>query len=235
MTDISRPRYAIYFTPGPDTALWQFGTSIIGYDAYTGAELPSTPPLMPRCDLTPEEVAEPARYGFHATLRAPFELCDTTSRADVLDHARRFALGTVPFDIGPLDVRIMGGFIALTCRHRSDRLDRFAGACVRSFEPLRAPLSPADRARRLSTRLTPRQIANLDAWGYPYVFDDFTFHMTLTGRLEAARTAAVLDCLGRLYASLSAPVRIDAVSVLEQPVRDKPFRVLARIPLTGSA
>jgi hypothetical protein len=31
--------------------------------------------------------------------------------------------------------------------------------------------------------LNQSQVANLDRWGYPYLFADFRFHMTLTGKV----------------------------------------------------
>ena len=34
------PHYAIYFTAGSDSALSRFGAELLGYDAYTGDELP---------------------------------------------------------------------------------------------------------------------------------------------------------------------------------------------------
>ena len=36
----------------------------------------------------------------------------------------------------------------------------------------------------------PRQDANLLRWGYPYVLEDFRFHMTLTERLGLRRCGA---------------------------------------------
>ena len=66
-------RYAIYFLPAPDAGLWRFGASVLGYDAYDG-----TAPAFPRHSLfqgsgPPRWVADPQRYGFHATLKAPPE------------------------------------------------------------------------------------------------------------------------------------------------------------------
>ncbi len=37
--------------------------------------------------------------------------------------------------------------------------------------------------RRRAANLTPRQEFLLMHWGYPYVLDEFRFHMTLTRRL----------------------------------------------------
>jgi hypothetical protein len=137
--------------------------------------------------------------------------------------------------IGDLHVTKLSGFLALVCAENSARLSDLAAACVRDFEPLRAPLTPADRARRLGASLTARQRRHLDDWGYPYVLDDFTFHMTLTGRLDD-RAAVVLPLLQQMYEEIASPVTIDAISVLEQPIRSAPFHVIGRFEFTaGSA
>jgi len=34
------PRYAIYYVAAPGTDLDRFGTQLLGYDAYSGADLP---------------------------------------------------------------------------------------------------------------------------------------------------------------------------------------------------
>ena len=54
---------------------------------------------------------------------------------------------------------------------------------MKAFNAYRAPLSAADRERRIKAKLSPRQIELMDQWGYPYVLDEYRFHMTLTGAL----------------------------------------------------
>ncbi len=231
----SRPRYAVYFTPAPDTALWRFGSSVVGYDSYSCTATSAADAMLPEGLLAAPDVAEPSRYGFHATLRAPFELVSGAHVDDLLQHARQFACDNAAVDIGSLQAEAIGRFLALVCSPRSPALMDLAARCVSSFETYRAPLSPEDRKRRLSAPLSERQIRYVDEWGYPYVFDEFVFHMTLTGRLDAGRVDRVRASLMDVYARISAPARIDAISILEQPSRDQPFRVLQRYALADRA
>ncbi len=228
-------RYAVYYTPPPDSALWSFGCRVIGHDSCDPAGTP--PPSFPELAtvLSPAHQAEPARYGFHATLRAPFEMNPAYGVDDLLDLARDFARTRKPVPIGALQVTRLSGFVALVCTSAPQALAELAESCVRCFEPVRAPLSQTDRARRLSLPLTPRQRGHLDAWGYPYVLDEFTFHMTLTGRLGEATGKQALAALTALHAPLSAPVTIDAITVLEQTARSSPFRVVGRFPFTATS
>jgi uncharacterized protein DUF1045 len=113
-----------------------------------------------------------------------------------------------------------------------DAVRTLAGACVTAFNDFRAPLSPQDRERRLASRLSPRQVELLERWGYPYVFSEFRFHMTLTGRLPPHEQARWQAALAAAFAPLApAPVDIDAVSLVRQDDRGAAFRVIARRPL----
>ena len=75
----------------------------------------------------------------------------------------------------------------------SAALQALADACVEQLDRFRAPPSDAELARRRRASLTPRQDAMLVRWGYPYVFDTWFFHMTLTRRLTPGRSGS--SCL----------------------------------------
>jgi len=229
------PRYAVYFTPDPASALWQFGRDVIGYDSYEGGDrAPQVLGLLADV-LAPEHLDEPARYGFHATLRAPFELRPGADVEALLELARALAARHAMVKLPSLVPQRMGGFLALTCPEPPACPARWRAACVTEFEVLRAPLSEADRKRRLQAKLTARQLAHLDAWGYPYVLDEFVFHMTLTGRLPPETSELALARIAAAWGPLEGPHVVDAISILEQPRRDRPFRVLARLTLAAGA
>jgi hypothetical protein len=114
---------------------------------------------------------------------------------------------------------------------RSAGLDRLAADCVETFEIHRGLLGDAEIARRRAAGLTPRQDAYLMRYGYPYVLDDFRFHMTLTERLQAPERDNVLAILALRAAPVCArPLVIDAISVFKQPARDAPFTLRRRYP-----
>lgn len=227
-------RYAIYFTPAPQSALWRFGSSAIGYDAVARETCP-----FPAHGLWQEawflrELDNPARYGFHATLKAPFELAAGTTEATLLERVAALSAWHAPILLPALKVTLLNAFAALRPVAEDAELNRLAAACVRDLDDLRAPLIEADRARRLSQALTTRQLMNLQRWGYPYVLEDFRFHMTLTGAIPAAMRSRVLDSLEALYRGVNGPMLVDAISVLSQPTRESRFGVLARFPLTAA-
>ena len=228
--DGAGPRYAIYFAPDPESPLWRFGSACIGYDAQTGALLPVRAPLgIGEADWH-AMTAEPRRYGFHATLKAPFHLRAGADEPALLAAMARFAAAHVPFELPGLRTALLGRFVALVPSGETPALLALAAAAVEAFEPFRAPLSDSDLARRRSAPLTARQSDYLDRWGYPYVFDEFRFHMTLTGPLDAPLREAVRADLERAHAAAvgEGPVALDAVALFRQDRRDLPFRILSR-------
>ncbi|MEL6373001.1 MAG: DUF1045 domain-containing protein [Pseudomonadota bacterium] len=229
-------RYAWFFMPSSDSALWQFGSAVLGYDAVTGDE--RDVPLRLReavgADVMTDLTATPRTYGFHATLRAPFEPAAGVGETEVRDALAAFCARQPPVMLNGLHVHTLGAFIALTPLASSPALDALAADAVRASDALRAPLKPQDRARRMKAPLTPQQIAHLDRWGYPYVMDDFRFHMTLTGAIaNDEQRGQVARALTTAFAPLEGPCAIDGIGLYAQADRASRFRVVERYALTG--
>jgi putative phosphonate metabolism protein len=223
-------RYAIYFVPPPESGLKRFADAWLGRDPDR-----DEPVAQPTVEgLAPERLGEitapPRHYGFHATLKAPFCPRPEVQAADLQGELAAFAAARRPIGVR-LKVAELDRFVALVPAEASAAVDRLAADCVRAFDRHRAPLHPADRERRAVERLSAAQRDHLERWGYPYVFDQFRFHMTLTGPLaepERRQTAAVLEAA--LASHLAEPVVIDQLALLAQTGRAAPFRVVARFP-----
>jgi hypothetical protein len=213
--------------------LARFGAAVLGYDSAGKADVPHL-----RLDgISPVELAAftetPRRYGFHATLAAPFYLNGRSER-ELLDALDDLCSRTGPVPLGALQVGMLGDFVALTPVATDPALDELAGRCVEFFDAYRATLTAGDLARRTNGHLSPRQRANLDRWGYPYVFQDFRFHMTLTGALSTADGERIRAALAAAYAPLAGHAfDIDALSVMRQTNPKSRFEVIARRVLQG--
>lgn len=227
------PRFAVYFTPEPETPLAGFGNRWLGRDPVTGA--PVSQPVL--TDIDPVRLREvtqaPRFYGFHATLKAPFELADGCDRQSLVAAVRAFADRQSGFSVR-LKVASIREFVALVLAEDCPRMTDLASMVVRDFEPYRAPLGDHDRERRLHDGLGDRQRRNVERWGYASVFEDFRFHMTLTGSIDSRIRERVERQVSVLAAPiLSHPVPIDGIAVFWQPDRETPFRVIARYPFAG--
>jgi putative phosphonate metabolism protein len=227
------PRYAVYFTPPLDSPWWRFGCRWLGRDAASGATLP--PPDLASLPADWEQLtAAPRRYGFHATLKAPFALSAESNERDLCAVAGAVAAGRKPFPLPTLKIQELAEFVALQPAWGSAALELLAHDCVILFERCRAPLAPDEAARR-AAGLDPWRRELLARWGYPYVFDQYRFHLTLTGPLPAPRRREVAALLAPEFERLEAePLTVDAICVFREPGPGEPFRLAWRLGFDGS-
>ena len=220
------PRYAIYYVPAPVSDLDRFGAQLLGYDAFNGEDLAFPDDILKQAPDWREQTTDPRKYGFHATLKAPMSLADGKTEVELLAACAAFAATPRAIPVIRPVVGSIEGFIALIPAEPSPELIRLAADCVSEFDSFRAPLSEAGRARRNPSRLTPAQREHLDRWGYPYVMDDFRFHMTLTGRLGTERREPLLRMLADRFAALDLPtLPIDRIAVFRQDNTASRFRI----------
>ena len=232
-------RYALYLTPSPDSDLWRFGRDVIGRDAATGLSCEGFAPEGYDLEAWRILTSEPRRYGFHATIKAPFSLRADLDFVDLTDRVAAFARSFKPFDAGGLHVGAMAAgdgraFVALRPEGRSRALQSFEASAVRTLDALRAPLTDDERARRDVARLTPRQRYYLEAWGYPYVIDEFRPHFTLTN--PVADPAPLIKSLQWEFSLrvASRTLRVDAVTLFGEVSPGGDFTILRRFPLGRS-
>ncbi|MEY2618125.1 MAG: hypothetical protein RL522_1127 [Pseudomonadota bacterium] len=223
-------RVAVYFAPHPDSLQGQAGSTWLGRCALRDAPLPqpAVEGISPQhlADLT----AEPRRYGWHGTLKAPFRLGQNVQLADVRAALRRLCEGRPVFEL-PMQVAALGDFLALRPTHASPALDALAADCVQTLQALADPLSAGELARRRRAGLTPEQDALMQAWGYPHVLSQFRFHLSLTGSLrdlsDPAR-ARLLEAAQQHFQGL-ASCRIDRLSLFIEPEPGAPFRLFEQM------
>jgi putative phosphonate metabolism protein len=230
-------RYAIYYAPERDTRLRHFGNRVLGRDAETGEAVAQIVPDGFQPDDWQIFTASPRRYGFHATLKAPFALKKGRDEAELLQAVKTFAATQAPvlgFNIAPV---LDGRYVMLELTEPDARVQAFGDACVSAFEPFRAPLPESERARRSNPGLSMRQAEHLDRWGYPFVFEDFIFHLTLAGPLPEQRREDALAALKAAYeaAVTGEALAIRSVAVFAEPEAGAPFRLVLRAPLGGQA
>lgn len=219
-------RTALYFTPPRDHPLSQAAVSWLGRDAYgeTATNGPGFDAIGP--DEWASLTASPRRYGFHATIKAPFTLASGKSVADLDAALSAYCMETAPVMLPSLKLARLGSFFALIPGAPSPQLQAFAGDTVRAFELFRAALSEADIARREGSGLSDEQKDNLRRWGYPYVFEQFRFHMTLTGPVPEADQPRIEALLRRHFAAfIGKNLSLDALSLFVEPQRGDDFTV----------
>lgn len=190
-------RYALYFTPRAGTAWARFGDEALSGDAR--------------------------RYGFHATLKPPFRLARDVRLADLQRDLDAYCARLTPFPLPRLGIARLEDFVALVPGQPEARADAIAAHCVRAFDRYRAPLNGAELAKRRARRLSPRQEDYLLQWGYPYVIEEFRFHLSLTAPLAAGESSSFPE-------PPPETLLFDAISLVEEPAPGADFRLLERYP-----
>ena len=179
-------RFAIYYAPEPG-AFADAAASWLGWDVQAGRAVAQPKLALPRplADAT----AEPRKYGFHGTIKPPFRLAAGVTPQDLQQAVAQLARSLRPVVLAGLQRVNLEGFLALVPQGDTAELETLAAEVVRALDPYRAPLTAAETARRRPERLTARQRELLAIYGYPYVMEEFRFHLTLSGPLGADHAA----------------------------------------------
>lgn len=223
-------RYAIYYLP-PEGALARFGASWLGWDVGSGRAVaqPDDPVLGSRIA---EVTRTPRKYGFHATLKPPFRLLDGMQGSALAGRLAALAATQPPVVLERLEPAALGHFLALVPGGDTAALEAFAARCVSELDDFRAPAGEGELARRRAAGLSARQEEMLQRWGYPYVMDEFRFHMTLSGRLGAEDMALVRAAVERHLPALPEPFVIDRVALVGERA-DGMFELVHAYTLSG--
>lgn len=227
-------RFAIYYAPSATSHLWERAAAWLGRDSSDGKLLNGPLAGIDR-DRLLNLTQSANRYGFHATLKAPMALVDGAGEADLRAAITAFASEHAPLDLGKPRLASLDGFLALLVDD-NEALQDFAAHVVERFDIFRAPMTAKDRAARAGRHLSARQTELLDAYGYPYVFDEFRFHMTLTDRLVDADRAEIMQAAKTWFNPvLEEPLLLDRLALYHEPDTGKPFVRLADFKLGHSA
>lgn len=215
-------RYAVYAVPGADKE-----------DAAEAIRLRAAVEAWYDLDELQNLTIDARRYGFHATLKAPMRLAVGRTEAELRATADAFAAAREPVVIPCPRPATIGGFRALLPGDDRNGLDALAAAVLREFDDFRAPLEEADIRRRQPELLTQRQRELFERWGYPYVLDEFRFHLTLTDLVPPESTFAVDAALEEHFAAVAGfDVPLTSIAISVEPEPGASFEILSMHPFT---
>lgn len=219
-------RLAIYYAPPEDSALARTAAEWLGRDAFTGTVLPPPENGFSR-QVWEAATMDPRVYGFHATLKPPFRLAEGVSEEELRDRLSRFAASRQAFQ-ATFELGSLSRFLALVLTEPCPDFTDLASACVKEFDGFRAPPAESELTRRRA-RLTPSQLVLLEQWGYPFVMDEWRFHMTLTSSLGPETYRTMQAHLTALFEPhCQQPLCIDSLCLFAQPGSGVPFQLVER-------
>ncbi len=225
-------RLAIYYTPRPYSEIALTASIWLGRDVY--GKKSSEPVVVDGFLATRrlELVSAPCHYGFHATIKPPFQLLEQKSVQYLKRRLHQFADGWHSFVLPPLEVSFMHDFFCLRPSGSCPLLAKLAADAMHFFDDYAKPLSKSEFERRRQTALSPRQELLLQTWGYPYVFEEFRFHLTLTGKVTDKEEKNILEkeLQKRFHPGLCQDVSLDSLCLFMEEDR-APMRLIEEVPL----
>ncbi|GGX43136.1 phosphonate metabolism protein [Tateyamaria omphalii] len=223
-------RYAVYYTPEEGTPLAEFGAAWLGWNSAKG----TTAQHPEAGGLDVAAITEtPRKYGFHGTIKPPFRLAEGASVDDLQTALASLCTSEPVVTLTSLRLARLGRFLALVPSDDAKALGSLAARAVRDLDPFRAPQTHAELAKRRIARLTPAQDAHLVKWGYPYVLDQFRFHLTLSGKLDRSTADRAEAALVRHLDGLTLePYQITGLTLLGEDAKGM-FHQIHRYALTG--
>jgi len=218
-------RYAVYFAPPPDNPWWHIGSQWLGRCAAGGALKPMPPINGISEEAFRQATAAPRRYGWHATLKAPFTLASGTDADQLQAALRTIAASTRSFEMPPMKVALLDDFLAIVPQPLSEAANALAARCVTELHPWAAPLSATELQRRRLAPLSPAQDALLERWGYPFVLDEFQLHCSLTGSLKHMNSQQVqnLQQAAQVWFANLPPCNFESLALFAEPTRGADF------------
>ena len=225
-------RFAIYFAPEIDSNLHSIGSQWLGRDSSSGKAIKQPDIKGISSSYFFNVTKTPRRYGFHATLKAPFRLNKEFTSKDLCSKIQRLSALSKPFSID-LKVQEFGNFIALMMDPKVQKMQNLASKLVENLDQFRAPLHQEEIDKRRTSALTNSEDKNLLNWGYPYVFNDFRFHITLTERIQVRsdREFIVSGASSHFSKSLNNSITVSSISLFFQESSEADFLQIQQFAL----
>ena len=215
-------RYAIYYAPIENCELDVFGKCLLGWDPYKGEEITKPYPLkLPNLQKFSRFVLTPKQYGFHGTIKAPFRLKDGYTYNDLENKVGEISKQIHSFHLNKLIIKKLGYFIALIPTNNL-KVNEVSNKFVEGLDYLRDELSENEIKKRNPIKLTSRQKKMLFKWGYPYVFNEFKFHLTLTSKLNIEEIDDVFKSLQNILTQFNLiKINFNSVCIFGQKSDEK--------------
>lgn len=173
----------------------------------------------------------PRRYGWHATLKAPFRLKKDLSVETLLAELQQLSHELTVFELPLLEVKRLKNFLALAPLENQRGIEKIAAAaqqCVEHLSPCAESLTASEIAYRNESRLSEREQVLLQQWGYPYVKELYQFHFTLSDGLDTSSALEIheLTLAAKAWFDFAQPLRFDRIALFVEESKGQDFKFL---------
>jgi len=226
------PRYALNFVPEINSQWWRAGACWLGRDCYSMQDIVQAQ-INGICPQTLYHLTRKARrYGFHAQLKAPFELAQNLQLEDLILAINDFCQHQRILYIPMLQVQWIGSFLALQPHSDCPGIHALATRCLQHFHPLSAPLSESEQTKWREHPLTLRQQQLHRQWGHPYTEEEFRFHLRISDQLDIAneQLSSTLRDAAVKHFQLNQVMNIGAIALFYEAEPNADFQMLQEFP-----
>ncbi len=224
-------RYYIGYAPNPNSKLWKLTATWLGYDCARDITPKKILTLGLPKKVHKEAVSSALRIGFSCIFYPPFKLRKEVNIEELVLHSQTFCHTLGPVKTGALKVQNKGGRIMIAPLSTEQKIINLAAECVHFFDHFRLKGPPIPINGQMHKALTQRQIDYLVKWGNPYIFEEFTFSMPLTGRISKTISTPITNILqNQLIHYLSHGLTVDGLYLFGQKTGQEPTRLLNYFP-----
>lgn len=229
-------RYYVGYAPHPNSKLWKFTAAWLGYDCARDSTPKTVLTLGLPKKIHQEAVSSALRIGFSCIFYPPFKLRNEVDIKELVLHSQTFCHTLSPVKTGALKVQSNGGQIIIAPISTDQKVINLASECVLFYDNFRLKDPPIPINNQLHKALSQRQRDYLVKWGNPYVFEEFSFSMPLTGRIAKTISDPLTEYLqNQLIHYLSHGLTVDGLYLFGQKAGSEPARLLNYFPFKKKA
>ncbi|MEO1443864.1 MAG: hypothetical protein AAFV33_25920 [Chloroflexota bacterium] len=230
------PKFAIYTIPPANSAMYQHGSAILGYDVRTGEFLPEDNPTRSKLpEFDSAWITQPQTYGFHATTGYSlyFNHEDMPAiEAEIESVCRCF--GNVDFLLTPTAERVMFWRDTIVVLHYEPNINMamLHTMLVARVNPLGTYSNMTKRyAGKTSPEVDPTLAHRVATYHTPYMLDGWNPHFTLMmpymGNKQVEMKSTLLDLFD------DEPLKVESICLLYRGDDDTHYRLHKELALPG--
>jgi hypothetical protein len=221
--------FAVYLIPHADSALYKFGSQIVGFDIYENRQI-----LSPFASF----VGDAGEYGFHVTVADALYLYHARDM-DLLQKEIEFVIqGFLPIK---LKLQLREGFpdessVSIMCEDSSGVLEylhhEMVARCYRTSAGSNYDLGITSADRDDNSARTKWMIQHYHA---PYILQKFQPHFTLLTNLPAlpAERQKIIDEVERIYHEgvPQSQIELRSIFIMRRPQLTRPWQIAKELSI----
>lgn len=222
------PKFAVYTIPPADSAMYQHGSEILGYDVRTGEHLADhTPTRSHLPEFDSRWVEQPQTYGFHATTGYSLYVDEDDMPAiDAEMESVCRVFGDVDFLLTPHEERVVFWNDTIVVLHYKPNINM---AMLHTM--LVARVNPLGTASNITQRYAQKDPAEIDPvlahrvekYHTPYMVDGWNPHFTLMMPYTGDRQAEMKSALLELFDD--EPLKVESICLLYRGDNETHYRL----------